>query len=195
MADDVAALLDTRGWPSVVLGGLSMGGYVAMAFLRRHGDRVAALALVDTKASADTAAGSQGRIAMAEQLQHEQTTQALLDSVYPKLLGATTFAERPDVAARVREMVRGADPLAAAWAQRAMAARPDSHDTLRGADVPALVVVGDEDVLTPVDEARAMTEALPQGELVVLSQCGHLSAVEAPDAVSDVLRTFLHRVG
>jgi len=194
MADDVAALLDRLGLGRVVLGGLSMGGYVAMAFLRRHAGRVSALVLADTKAGADPAPAREKRERIAARLQAERTTDALVEEVLPTLLGPTTVRDRFTVVARVRELVRAADPDAAAWAQRAMAARPDSHDTLRAADVPALVVRGAEDGLSTAEDVQAMVTALPQGRLAELAGVGHLSAVEDPAAFTAALQQFLASV-
>ena len=191
MADDVAAVLDRLEMDRVVLGGLSMGGYVTMAFLRRHADRVQAVVLADTKAGADPQPARDKRERIAARLQAERGTDALVDEVLPTLLGRTTERDRPAVVARVHQLVRAADPDAAAWAQRAMAARPDSHDTLRAADLPALVVRGDEDELSTAEDADAMVAALPRGRLVVLPGVGHLSAVEDPAAFTAALREFL----
>ena len=191
MADDVAALLDRLGLDRVVLGGLSMGGYVAMAFLRRHAGRVSALVLADTRAGADPAPAQEKRERIAARLVAERTTDALVEEVLPTLLGPTTVRDRPAVVARVGELVRAADPDAAAWAQRAMAARPESYDTLRAADVPALVVRGAEDELSSAQDAEALVTALPQGRLAELPGVGHLSAVEDPPAFTAALREFL----
>jgi pimeloyl-ACP methyl ester carboxylesterase len=195
MADDVAAVLDRLGLDRVVLGGLSMGGYVSMAFLRRHADRVSALVLADTKASADAPPARENRERIAGELDSEGTSRVLLDDVLPTLCGDTTKARRPLVLGRVRALVEGAPPAAAAWAQRGMAARPDSLDTLRAADVPAVVVVGDEDALVSGDDAEAMADALPQGRLVTLPGAGHLSAVETPKPFADTVGQFVAGLG
>ena len=189
-ADDLAALLDRLSLDQVVLGGLSMGGYVAMAFLRRHPSRVSALILADTKATADPepARANRERIAAAAT---EESSTVLVDDVLPSLLGTTTVAERPAVAGRVRGLVQAAPGAAAAWAQRAMAARPDSLDTLRAFALPALVVVGEEDVLSPLPDAQAMAEALPAATLAVLPKAGHLTAVETPEAFTEQVAGFL----
>src|SRR5690349_20559653 len=184
LADDVAALLDDRSVERAVVGGTSMGGYVAMAFARRYADRLAGLVLVDTKASADTDAARDNRERIARTALDEGGPRVLVDDVLPGLLGETTWQTRPQVADRVRGWVQQAAPGAVAWAQRAMAARPDSFETLRQARVPALVVVGEEDRLTPPGESHAMHEALQDGELVVVPRAGHLSPVEAPEAVA-----------
>ena len=111
------------------------------------------------------------------------------------LLGETTVAEHPMIQGRVRALVEDAPPPAAAWAQRAMAARPDSFDTLRGVTVPALVIAGAEDTLSLVSDAEAMVDALPDARLVVVPRCGHLTAVEAPDAFNVAVREFLASLG
>jgi pimeloyl-ACP methyl ester carboxylesterase len=190
MADDVAALLDRLELDRVVLGGLSMGGYVSMAFVRRHADRVAALVLADTKASADGDAARENRERIAQQVQDPDST-VLVDEVLPTLVGPTTVGRRPLVHGRVRALVQAAPPAAVAWAERAMAARPDSIDTLAGIQVPALIVVGIEDRLATTIDAKAMAEVLPDATVVEIPQSGHLSAIEAPDAFNDALRGFL----
>ena len=194
MADDVAALLDGLGLDKVVLGGLSMGGYVAMAFVRRHPQRLRGLVLADTRASADAEEGRANRLRIADVLDDTATTQVLVDDVLPALTGETTQATRAMVQGRVRALVEGAPPAAAAWAERAMAARPDSFDTLRAVDVPTLVVVGDEDTLTPPADSEAMVEALPDAKLVVVPGSGHLTAVEAPAEFDVAVRSYLDSV-
>jgi pimeloyl-ACP methyl ester carboxylesterase len=194
MADDVAAVLDRLDLPEVVLGGLSMGGYVAMAFLRKHPGRVSALLLADTKAGADPDAARDNRRRMADTLVADDSTQVLVDEVLPALVGETTRRDQPLVQGRVRALLEAAPPAAAAWAQRAMAARPDSLDTLRTVDVPAVVILGDEDGLASREDAEAMVEALPQGRLVLIPGAGHLSAVEAPGPFSTAVREMLGRL-
>lgn len=194
-ADDVAQLLDRLDLDRVVLGGLSMGGYVAMAFLRRHPDRVSGLVLADTKASADPEPARANRERIASAVLADATSTVLVDEVLPALIGSTTATSRPMVVGRVRGLVQAAPAPAVAWAQRAMAERPDSFDTLRAFDRPALVVVGEEDVLSPVADAQAMADALPQGTLAVLPEAGHLTAVETPETFSAEVAGFLAGLG
>lgn len=193
-ADDVLALLDALGLGRVVLGGLSMGGYVAMELLRRAPERVSALLLADTKASADPPEAREGRLRTAEAVERDGTA-ALAETMLPMLLGATTFEARAAVAGRVRGLVAAAPAPAVAWASRAMAARPDSFDVLRTTDVPALVVVGDEDTLSPVTQAQEMVDSLPQGRLVVLPGTGHLTAVEDPGSFATAVGDWLGGLG
>jgi pimeloyl-ACP methyl ester carboxylesterase len=174
-----------------VIGGLSMGGYVAMALLRRHPERIAALILADTKASADPDAAKANRERIAAAVESDEASTVLVDDVLPALLGTTTTSTRPLVSGRVRGLVQTAPSAAVAWAQRAMAGRPDSFETLRAFDRPALVIVGAEDVLSPPSDAEAMAEALPHGRLVVIPQAGHLTAVETPESFNAQVAGFL----
>ena len=194
MADDVAALLKARNISRAVIGGVSMGGYVAMALCRRHPDRVRGLVLADTKASADTEAAREKRLRMAERLTAENRTDVLVEETLPGLLGPTTMRQRALVYGRVRGLVQSTPPKAAAWAQRAMAARPDSTDTLRGVKVPALVIVGSEDRLATEDDARTMAEALPNAELTVIPRAGHLTPIEQPDLFDQAVAEFVTAV-
>jgi pimeloyl-ACP methyl ester carboxylesterase len=193
-ADHLVRELDAGGHDRFVLGGTSMGGYTAMALCRRLPGRIAGLALIDTKATADTAEAAVGRRAMAQAMVDGATTDPLVENVLPKLLGSTTVGTRPDVAERVRGWVQDADPAAAAWAQQAMAARPDSLDTLRGMHVPTLVVVGEEDVLSPPADAGIMAAALSDCELLLIPKVGHLTPVEAPAEVTAALQGLMRRV-
>lgn len=191
-ADDVAGVLE-RVEGKVVLGGLSMGGYTLMALLRRHPDvvaRLGGLVLADTKAGADAPAAAENRERIAGTILEERSPRVLLDDVLPGLLGPTTFAERADVVARVRSMLEAASPEGVAWAQRAMAARPDSHEALRATNVPTLVVRGDEDALSSAADTQAMVDALPQGQLVVVERSGHLTALEDPKAFVAAVDAF-----
>lgn len=190
MADDVAHLFRRLGLRRAVIGGLSMGGYVAMALCRRHPDLVLGLVLAGTRASADTNGTREVRIRQAELLERDRSVQVLVDEVLPHLVGPTTFRQRALVYGRVRGLVQSAPPHAAAWAQRAMAGRADSFATLRGLRVPALVMVGAEDALATEEEARAMADALPNAELLVIPRAGHLCAVEQPDLFNQAVAEF-----
>ncbi|MBG0821233.1 alpha/beta fold hydrolase [Planomonospora sp. ID91781] len=190
MADDVVRLLDEEGIDRAVVGGQSMGGYVTMALCRRHPDRLLGAVLADTKATADSEAARAGRERIAAAVL-ERGTSVLVDEVLPGLVGSTTRQRRAMVFGRVRGLVQSAPPAAVAWAQRAMAARPDSFGTLRGLKVPALVIVGEEDGLSPPSDAEAMAEAVPDGRLTVIEKAGHLSAVEQPEAFNRAVAAFL----
>ncbi|WP_441250227.1 alpha/beta fold hydrolase [Kitasatospora sp. McL0602] len=192
VADDLARLLDGLELERAVIGGLSMGGYVAMAFARRHPERIAGLLLASTKATADLepARANRERIAAAVLA---RSSVALLreEKLAEALLGPATM---PELTAYVRELIGEATPEAVAWAQRAMALRPDSLDVLAGLDVPAAVVVGEADSVTPLSEAVLMADALQDAELTVIPSVGHLSSLEAPESFNAAVRALLRRV-
>lgn len=192
LADGVAVALDEAGVERAVVGGLSMGGYVALAFARRHPGRLAGLLLADTKASADTEAARTNRERIAAAVLARQSVRLLAEEkLESTLLGPHAS---PELVSRVRELIAAATPAGVAWAQRAMAARGDSFDVLAGLRVPAAVLVGAEDAVTPPSDARAMAEALADAELTVLPGVGHLSALEAPAAFDEAVRALLRRV-
>ncbi|WP_425564075.1 alpha/beta fold hydrolase [Saccharothrix xinjiangensis] len=191
IADDVVELLDRRGIERAVLGGCSMGGYVAMAVLRRAPDRVAGLVLADTRAGADTEEARANRLAMAARVEAEGVGW-VPDAVAAGLLGPSPDAA---VLGRVRELILAQDPAEVAWAQRAMAARPDSTDVLAAAGVPALVLVGEHDALTPPALARELAGVLRRGEYVEVAGAGHLTPLEAPDAFTSAVLGWRRRVG
>src|SRR5437667_197676 len=112
-----------------------------------------------------------------------------------KLVGPATRDGRPEVLAAVEELASRAPAVSVAWAQRAMAARPDSSDLLPGVQVPALVVVGEDDGVTPPDQAEAMAAALPRATLERIPDAGHLSAMEDPARFNAALRRFVGGAG
>ncbi len=193
MADDVAALLDRIGIRTCVLGGISMGGYVAMAMLRRHRSRVAAVVLMDTKASADSDEARANREQVARAVLEDGP--AVLHPMLDGLLGKNTRRDRPEIVEQVRAWIDAARPEAVAWAQRAMARRPASFETLQSSGVPGFVIVGEQDVLSPHDDAIAMATAFtPEAPVFVIPGAGHLSAVENPAGVTGALRDVLRHV-
>ena len=195
MADDVAALLDTKRIERAVVGGLSMGGYVTLAFSRRHAERVLGVVLADTKATADPEATRNTRIRASERLESEANVTVLLEDLLPKLVGPTTMRQRALIYGRVRGLVQSAPPQAAAWAQRAMAERPDSLGALTAMRAPALVIQGAEDTIMTEEDARAMAEALPNAELTMIPRSGHLTAVEQPELFNEAVTEFVAALG
>lgn len=174
-----------------VFAGLSMGGYLLMEILRQAPDIVTGAIFMDTKASADTAAAREQRLRVAGEVLAADHTRDLADAMLPNLLGATTIAQRPEVVQTVRGWIEQAPPEAVASAQRAMADRPDSAPTLRNYEGPAVVLWGDEDVISPTADQKAMLEMMPQAVARQIPRAGHLSAVEDPGAVNDVLLEVL----
>ena len=190
MAEDVAALLDHLNLRSVVLGGLSMGGYVAFEFVRRFPERVRALVLADTRPQADT---DEARCTREETAQRflKEGARPVVETMLPKLLSARTRESRPEVVERVRALMLGTSPEGAAAALRGMAVRRDQSDLLSLIDVPTLIVVGDEDSVTPPADAEAMGAKIKGSRLVIIEGAGHLSNVERPAEFNRALGEFL----
>lgn len=192
-ADDVAALLDALRLERVVMAGLSMGGYVAMAFWRRHRQRVRGLVLADTRAGADSEEGAQKRREMMA-LARAQGREAVADAMMPGMVGKTTRERHPEVAEAVRQILVSASVPGIVGALEAMIVRPDSTATLATIDVPTLIVVGDEDVLTPRKESEAMHRAIRASRLEVIAGAGHVSNFERPATFNHLLSEFLASV-
>src|SRR5262245_3717914 len=194
IADDLALLLDELGLEQVTLAGLSMGGYVAFAFLRRHPERLRALALVDTKATADTEQAVRARLDMAERVLAEGVG-IVPELMRPALLGRTTRAGRPGVVEQVTRLILEQDRRAVAAAQRGMAGRPDATGQLGSIRVPVLVIVGAEDQPTPPATSRSMAAAIPGARLVEVPEAGHLAGLEQPEEVNRALYQFVSELG
>ncbi len=193
LAADAVALLDHLEIGRAVVGGLSMGGYAALALCEGAPERLRGLILADTRAGADTEEGRQIRLETARRVLQEGMD-FLARSLTPKLLGRTTRERRPDVVAWVERMIREAPPAGVAAAQRGMAVRPDRTWVLRRLDVPVLILVGEEDEVTPIAEARAMEREIRGGELVTLPEAGHLASLERPETFNEALAGFLRRL-
>jgi 3-oxoadipate enol-lactonase len=167
-----------------------MGGYVAFRLHARRPERVAALVLADTKATADDEAARAKRTDQAERARREGVGW-LVDAMVPVLLGKTTLTERPNVSKSVRGMIADADPEGVARALLAMRDRPDSTQHLADIAVPVLAIAGDEDQITPVAGARQIADGVADGRLVVIPKAGHLSNLEDEQAFNGALLSFL----
>ena len=184
--------LDAAGVGEVVTVGLSMGGYAALALLRLAPERVRALVLASTRATADTPEQAENR--------HKMALLALRDGVetavpmVKRLLGPRARDE-PHISDPVVGRIRRCRPAGIAACQAAMACRPDSTSLLASVNVPTLVIHGEQDAIVSLDEARAAAAGLPRGELLVLPGVGHLTNLEDPPAFTAALRGFLERIG
>ena len=190
LADDVARLLDDRGLDRVVFGGLSLGGYVALAFLRRHADRVSGLVLCDTKATADGDQARKDRLEMVERVLAEGSG-FVAEAMLPKLLGRTSREHRPELVDKVAALIREQAPEAIVGAQRGMAARSATTDVLASIAVPTLVVTGEEDAVTGPEVGRDLAAAIPGARFLLIEEAGHLVNLEQPEIVNEALLDFL----
>lgn len=190
-ADDVVALLDHLGEsrPAVIVG-LSMGGYVAFELYRRHPSRVRALGLIDTHPRPDTPEKRKERQVSADNTLRQGSI-IMADGMLPLL-----FGKQASEALRKKwhAIMNATRPEGIAAALRAMADREDSIPTLSTIRVPTMIVVGEEDVITPPDIARFMHEHVAGSELHIMPKVGHMAPVEAPETFAKLLRDFVDRV-
>jgi len=190
MAADVRGLMLALDIDRAVFVGLSMGGYISLALYRDYPDSVLALVLADTRAGGDTEEARERRLKSAEKAEREGA-RAIAEDMIPLLLGRTTRESRPSVAERVREMIESNSPVGIAAAQRGMAERRDSTYLLPSMDFPTLILVGDEDLLTPLAEAERFRAGIRDRRLRVLEGAGHLSNLEAPRGFNAALIEFV----
>ncbi|MGH7591184.1 MAG: alpha/beta fold hydrolase [Gemmatimonadales bacterium] len=190
-ADDLAALLDALGVDRAVVCGHSMGGYIGFEFARRFRDRLRALILVDTRAEADSADARRAREA-AMVVARDQGPDAIAEQMLPSMLAANAAQLMPQVADRVRRIMGSAPVSGILGALGAMRDRPDSTPLLPAlAGVPSLVIVGDQDELTPALMSRAIVDGIPGAVLALIPNAGHLPPVEQPLATTRVINEFL----
>jgi 3-oxoadipate enol-lactonase len=190
MAQDVALLLNHLGIARAAIAGLSMGGYVALALYKQLPSRVSALVLADTRAQADTEEGKQTRSQQAEKATNEGMA-GIADAMLPKLLTPETVSKHPEVVKRVRDMMLKTKPEGAAAALRGMAERDDQTELLPKIVVPALILVGADDAITPVADSEKMHESIAGSRLVVIENAGHVSNIERTEQFNDALLSFL----
>lgn len=188
-ADDLEALLDALDVESVDLVGLSMGGYVALAFAQLHPSRLRTLALVDTRSDADGEEARAGRDEVARRvLTHGRSD--LADRMEAALLGAGAL---PPVRGRIRTMIEGIRFETVLAALEGMKQRPDRTSILGRITVPVAVITGAQDAITPPDAARAMAAVIPGAVYTEIPGAGHIAPMEAPGAVANALRALFGR--
>ena len=190
MAQDVGQLLDHLQISQAVIGGLSMGGYVALAFYKQFPSRVRAFVLADTRAQADTDEAKQTRAQQAEKALSEGMA-GIADAMLPKLLTPETVSKRPEVVKRVRDMMLKTKPEGAAAALLGMAAREDQTELLSRVTSPTLILVGAEDAITPVSDSEKMRDSIAGSRLVVIENAGHVSNLERTQQFNEALLKFL----
>ncbi len=190
MASDVAALLDELKIERAVIGGLSMGGYVTLAFYKKFPQRVRALVLADTRPQADTKEAQQAREQQALKALKEGMS-PIAETMLPKVLAPETLDEQPEVVARVREMMLSTKPQGTAAALRGMAAREDHTKLLPQINVPALIIVGSRDAITPPGDSEAMQREIRGSRLEIIEGAGHVSNLERPAEFNRALGNFL----
>ena len=190
-ADDLARLLDElRVTEPITFCGLSMGGYIAWQFWKRHADRLAALILCDTRAAADAEEMARGRRLAASRVVEEGLAE-FANGMIPKLFAESTIADNPALVEATLDVMVAAPPRAVAAALRGMAERADMSAELSKINVPALVVCGEHDPISPSDEMRAIAADMPHAQFVEVADAGHMAPLEQPDRVNNAIRGFL----
>ena len=193
-AADIARVLDAAGIGKAACIGCSIGGYILFEFWRRFRTRVNALAIIDSRPQADTTEARANRLKAAATVL-EQGTEPFLDAMIPKLMGRTTVETRPDLVAGARAMMRLMSAEDISLVQRGMAERPDSVADLKSINVPTLIVIGEEDVLSTVADGELMRQNIAGSQLRVIPKAGHYAPWEQPDLVGSALRQFLDGAG
>jgi pimeloyl-ACP methyl ester carboxylesterase len=193
-AADVIDLLDALGIEDAVVGGLSMGGYVTFAIFRHAPRYVRGMVLADTRSQADTPEGVESRTRMVA-LVRDKGPAAIAAEMLPKLLSDATRQDRLDIVERVRSLTLANSAEAIAGALTALMRRPDATPLLKTIHCPTLVLVGDQDAVTPPALSEELHHAIGGSELAIIKGAGHLSSVEQPAAFNAALARFLeHRV-
>ena len=191
MADGIAKLLELHNVRRAVIAGMSMGGYVALAFAQRHADRMAGLGLISTKAAADSVETKEARKTLIEKVRREGA-KAALDALLPKLFSEAN-KNNTELARFPAQGAEKAGVEGICWAVQAMANRPDRTPLLRNLQVPVLVLHGAEDKIIPAERARRMSEMIPGANYIEVPGSGHASPLETPSAVADGLLDLLLR--
>ncbi|CAN5633971.1 alpha/beta fold hydrolase [soil metagenome] len=189
-ADDLARLLTRLGVKKAVVCGLSLGGYVTFGMLRRHPAQVRAVLLCDTRAAPDTPDAGRGRLEAAARIRTHGTN-AFMESMLPKLLSPITRRRRPELVEEVASMMAAAPAESVAATLHGLALRPDSTPLLRSIVIPARIIVGEDDEITPPSEAQLMARGIPGARIETVSDAGHLPNLENPQVFNSLLGSFL----
>ena len=194
MADDCASFLDALGVNQpVIIGGLSMGGYIAFAFWRKYQHRVRGLMLTATRALPDSAESAENRLKAAA-LAEKEGPETIARAMLPKMLSPKSQANRPDLVAQVKSIMESASVLGIVGALLGMRLRIDSTPTLRKIKVGTLIFRGTDDSFVPMEEAQMMQTAIPNARLVLLPDAGHLPNLEQPVLFNQTVREFFTKV-
>ncbi|HEY3131993.1 MAG TPA: alpha/beta hydrolase [Acidobacteriota bacterium] len=191
--DDLIALIDYLKMESAVLVGLSMGGYIALRALERNPERVRAAVLCDSRSEADSNEAKLKRAAGIASVKKHGAA-AFADQFVKGVFAARTFEHKPELVDRIRRVIAGMSPLAIAGTLLALAARTDTTESLPRIKAPTMILVGEQDAITPFDAARAMHQKIPNSELHVIPRAAHMSNLENPEVFNEKLLLFLRRV-
>lgn len=190
LADELHQLLAQIGALPCVIGGLSMGGYVALAFAEKFLANLKGFILVDSKSEADPQAAKENRQKLADLAMHSGTI-AVAAQMLPKMLAPSTFCEKPEVVKTLQQIMEGVPPVTIANACYAMRDRPNRTSILSSFTCPSLIVLGELDAVIPASLGEAMKQLMPHGQLALIPKAGHLPPMEQPEAFNEVARQFI----
>ena len=193
LASDVKDLVENLGVKNIVLGGISMGGYVAFAYRRLFPEDIQALILVDTKAEADTPQARLGRMEMAG-LVVRKGVASFADRMLPRLFSKPNVETNPSIVKDARRTIEAMSPIGIIGGLKGLADRSDSTPLLDEIRVPTLIIVGENDELTTVDDAKRMASRIVGSKLVIVPNAGHISTLEQPEKVTNTIRAFLRGI-
>ena len=191
VAEMIATMLNRSDFDQAVIGGVSMGGYVAMAVARRHPDRVKGLILADTRAEPDDDTAKANRLKAIETVQTGGVS-ALVDLQLPKMLSPATQKENPELVDRIRKLGNRQSNSGVIEAINLLKNRPDARPGLAEVTCPTLIIVGEDDLVTPPAAAETMKSLIPHSTLVRIPHAGHLANWEQPEAFNSAVRAFLN---
>ncbi len=191
--EDLIAILDAFKIKKVTICGLSMGGYIALRAVERYPNRFEALILCDTKSTADTEEGKKRRMLTAE-LVKKSLVPSYAEESAKALFSAKTMAEKKEIVDFVKDMIRGNTVDGIVFTLSALAGRTDTTPALKQMALPALILTGEEDNITPPADGRAMAAALPNAKMYLIPQAAHLSNLENPQYFNEKLTAFLNSI-
>ncbi len=192
LASDVKALVQSLGAKNIVLGGISMGGYVAMAYARSFVEDLRALILVDTKMEADSPQARQGRLDNANLVLTEGVP-IFAERLLPKLFSKENVESSSSIVYDARKAIYSMNPMGIVGALQGMMERADSTQLLETIRIPTLIIVGENDLLTTVDDSKRMAGKILDSKLAIISDCAHISTLEQPETVTNAIQLFLRQ--
>ena len=190
LAEDLYVLLSQIRALPCVLGGISMGGYVALAYERHYASTLRGLILVDTRAANDSPEARSARDAMIE-LAKTAGSFAVAEQMLSKVLAPGTGERRPQLVAELKSIMEACPAETIQYALAAMRDRPDYRPTLHRVAAPTLIIVGDCDPSTPPAVAQEMHQSIGGSTISIIKDAGHISPMEQPQQVSRAIRDFL----
>ncbi len=191
LANDIAAFLDAQNINAPILCGLSMGGYVSMAFCKRYARWLSGLVLISTRSGGDSEEGKANRDKMIATTK-DKGVKAVAEEMLPRLLAAKSLDEKPELVKTVKGIIEKASVEGVVNALAGMKERSDAAGWLPRLDIPTIVIHGAEDTSIPVAEAEALTGLIPGATLKIIADAGHLPNMEQPEKFNEVISEFVN---